>query len=157
MPSDLSSLSDHFTWEEASITQVRGVDNSIPDNIKPAVIFTANRLEYVRALLMCPIIINSWYRSVGVNSRVGGTKTSQHMQGSAVDFIAPKFGPPLEVCRKLIKYTDLINYDQLILEHSWVHISFKPIPGAVGRKQVLTLLQSGGYANGLTDKLGNKL
>jgi Peptidase M15 len=157
MPTDLSSLSDHFSWEEASITQVRGVDNAVPEQIKPAVIYTANRLEYVRALLESPIIINSWYRSPGVNLRVGGTKSSQHMQGCAVDFMSPKFGKPVDVCRKIIKYTDLVNYDQLILEHGWVHISFIPIPGAVGRKQVLSLLQSGGYAIGLTDKLGNKL
>jgi hypothetical protein len=78
------------------------------------------------------------------------------MSGEAVDFISPTYGSPLQVCKQIIGYGDIINFDQLILEHSWVHISFA-ISSGNPRKQVLSLLQSGGYAQGLTDKHGNKL
>lgn len=153
----VGELSENFSWEEACITQQRDIDNSLPLELVPAVKFTANRLEYVRTLLGRPIIINSWYRNPELNKRVGGSETSQHTKGCAVDFISPKFGTPLAICQKIIKYTDLINFDQLIYEHSWVHISFIPIPNTVGRKQVLTLLNSKKYAQGLTNKDGSKL
>jgi putative chitinase len=157
MPVHLNSLSDHFSWEEAQITQVRDVDNTIPDELKKAVQFTANRMEYVRALLGAPIVVSSWYRSLEVNKRVGGSKTSQHMQGCAVDFICPRYGTPIEVCKKLIKYTDMINFDQLIYEHGWIHIGWNPIPHATQRNQVLTLLNNKKYAQGLTNKDGTAL
>ena len=151
-------ITEHFTWEEACITQVRDLDNSIPLELLRNVKFTAQRMEAVRTLLLNNgIIINSWYRSPGVNERVGGSRTSQHMEGIAVDFISPKYGDPLTICQKIIKYADLINFDQLIYEHSWVHVSFIPIPDAVGRRQVLTLLNGGKYAQGLTRKDGVRL
>ena len=158
MPSPSNTLTENFSWDEACITQIRDVDNSIPIELVPAVKFTANRMEYVRALLGVSIIINSWYRSKEVNGRVGGSDNSQHMKGSAVDFIAPRFGTPLAICQKIVKYTDLINFDQLIQEYGWVHISFNPIPGTSGRKQVLTLLNGGKrYATGLTKRDGTPL
>lgn len=157
MPRLIGELSDNFSWDEASVTQHRDIDNSIPLEIIPAVKFTANRMEYVRALLNSPILINSWYRCPELNKIVGGAENSQHMQGCAVDFKAPRFGGPLDICQKIIKYADLINFDQLIYEYSWVHISFSPIPNTVGRKQVLTLLNSKKYAQGLTNKDGTAL
>jgi Peptidase M15 len=150
-------LSPNFSWQEASITQVRGVDNSIPESLRANVRFTATKMEQIRALLSRPILINSWYRSAEVNTIVGGSKNSAHMSGCAVDFISPGFGSPYDICARIAKYADIIAFDQLIYEHSWVHVGFSVIPGAKARKQVLTLLSAGGYANGLTDKSGKKL
>jgi len=86
---------------------------------------TAAHMERVRAALGNKSIhVNSFYRSPAVNAAVGSKSTSQHLLGEAVDFICPAFGTPVEICRKLIELHDLIRFDQLILEHSWVHISF---------------------------------
>jgi hypothetical protein len=60
----------------------------------------------------------------------------------------------LEIVRKIAHYPDLINFDQLILEHRWVHASFTSIPGVVPRHQVLTLTKSGNYKSGITDLMG---
>lgn len=100
------------------------------------------------------MIVNSWFRLLDLNRFIGSKDTSQHPKGEAVDFISPKFGTPEEICRKIITNKDLINFDQLIFEYTWVHISWNSIPGSVQRGQVLTLLSSGKYAAGLTDKNG---
>lgn len=151
---DDTELSEHFSWAEANITNHRGIDNSIPAGLKNTIKFTASRMERVRALLQEPIVVSSWYRSLELNSMIGGSGTSQHVRGEAVDFIAPKYGNPLAVVRKIAAYFDLIKFDQLILEHTWVHISFQSIPNVAPRGQVLTLLHNKKYAPGITDKEG---
>jgi len=79
---------------------------------------------------------------------------SSFVKGEAVDFICPAFGSPLEICKVIVKYADIIKFDQLILEHTWVHISWKSTPNATQRGQVLSLLSDKSYAKGLTDKSG---
>lgn len=153
-------ITDHFFWEEVTASQTaarKGIDNSLPEAFKPAVTNTARQMERVRALLQAPILVSSWFRTPALNTEVGGSKISQHMKGEAVDFISPLFGTPVEICKQLIKYPELMTFDQLILEHTWVHISFSSDPAVKNRKQVLSLLESGSYAAGLTDRKGRLL
>ena len=144
----------HFTWEEAVITTHREIQNILPESLKSAIISTADHLEIVRGILKVPIHILSWYRCPELNTAVGGTPNSQHMQGTAVDFHASEFGSPLLVCKRLARFAGSIIFDQLILEHTWVHISFSATPNGKARREVLTLLQDKTYAVGLTDKFG---
>jgi hypothetical protein len=158
----VSHLSEHFTLAEAVLSQEadrRDIDNSHPD---PQIITTASKtavkLEKVRLILDSkPIGINSWIRSLLLNRALGSKDSSQHVLGEAVDFICPTFGTPFEICKRLVENKLLVGFDQLILEHSWVHISWKSIPNATQRGEVLSLLQGGGYAKGLTDKSGKAL
>lgn len=147
--------SQHFSWAEASITNHRAFDNRVPIDLFPVIIKTAAHMESVKASLdFKPILISSWYRSRGVNIAVGSSMSSQHTTGEAVDFIAPKFGSPLAVCQRLEKYKETLKFDQLIYEHTWVHISFVANPDVKPRMQVLTLLNNKKYAVGITDKFG---
>jgi hypothetical protein len=76
------------------------------------------------------------------------------MKASAVDFICPKFGTPLDIVRALVKVPkELLPFNQLILEHSWVHISFTLDPQGP-KREVLTWLGGNKYAQGITDKKG---
>lgn len=152
----MTRLTEHFTWEEAEITNHRQYDNSIPEDLKSAVLNTAHGMERVRSILGTPILVSSWYRCLDLNRAIGSNnETSQHPLGEAVDWISPTYGIPVVVAKKLLKHQDYIKWDQLILEHTWIHISFKADPTIAQRGQVLSLLQSGGYAQGLTDKSGN--
>lgn len=158
MASDLKYLTEHFTWAESVITTHREIDNTIHsqevlDNIPK----TAVKLEKVRALLNSPIIVSSWYRCPELNAAVGGAKNSDHMRGAAVDFIAPQFGTPYEIAKRIAADSSLIGFKQLILEHTWVHISWELIPNVLPRLEILSLLAGGGYAKGFTDKQGNIL
>ena len=157
----MTQLSDHFTLEEAVNSQTAsrlGIDNSSPsDGVIAAATKTAVKMEKVRLILGTPINVDSWIRCIELNRALGSKDTSQHIKGEAVDFIAPEFGTPLDICNKLIANKELVGWDQLILEHTWVHISWNSIPDSTQRGEVISLLATGGYALGLTDPQGNKL
>lgn len=118
-------LSDHFSLAELIQTSIRSADNIPTADIEAKLMKTAEQMEVVRKILgNNPLIVTSGYRSPGVNKLVGGSPTSAHMRGCAVDFVCPRFGSPLEICHKIAK-TDL-SFDQLIEEGTWVHIAFEP-------------------------------
>lgn len=141
----MTMLSSHFSLAELTITQAREIDNTPSAQVQENLRDLAGRLEAVRELLDRPIIISSGYRSPKVNSLVGGSKTSAHIEGRAVDFICPGFGTPLEVCRAIVD--SVLDFDQCIYEGTWVHLSFAPAM----RRQVLTA-QDGKYIAGLNSK-----
>lgn len=92
----------------------------------------AAQLEQVRSLLDTPLIITSWYRCKLLNRAIGSSDTSAHIQGFAIDFKAPEYGTPIEICKAMA--LSKIKFDQVIQEGSWVHISFDPRY----RQQILT-------------------
>jgi len=118
-------LSEFFTLEEMTITQVRSVGN-VPNALKlENLTRTAMKMDHIRRLLGRPIIVSSGYRSPEVNKIVGGSPTSDHMQGLAVDFICPGFGTVDEIVEKIDKSG--VEFDQLFNEFNrWVHIGFGP-------------------------------
>lgn len=154
-------LSTHFTLEEAtrSDTALRlGIDNSHPtQQVIETARGTAARMERVRVALGAPIEVTSWIRCLQLNRALKSKDTSQHIKGEAVDFRAPAYGSPLRVCRTLVVLRGTIDFDQLILEHTWIHISWSSLPNAKQCGQVLSLLATGGYAVGLTDPSGRPL
>lgn len=136
-------LSAHFSLAELthSATAARkGLANVAPPHIVDQLILTADRMEHVRTLLGDrPISVLSGYRSPEVNRAVGGSPTSAHRTGHAVDFICPSFGTPAQVAAFLAK--TLKDFDQIIEEFDqWVHIGFGPGK----RKQLLTARKVGG-------------
>ena len=134
-------LSPHFSLEELTVTGT-GINNMPVGDACVHITKTAMCMEFVRQLLgNNPITVNSAYRSPAVNTAIGGSKTSAHMIGYAVDFTCPGFGSAEEVARHL---KDKVQYDQLIWEHPpgknpWVHISFDPM----ARGQVLEFTGKG--------------
>lgn len=131
------NLTAHFTLEElirSEIAMRRSLDNSAPAFVIENLRQTSTQLELVRDLVGCPIQITSGYRSPNVNAAIGGSRGSQHMTGEAVDFIAPGYGSPLQVCRAIVKSG--IEFDQLIHEGTWVHLSFSRT--GAQRRQALT-------------------
>lgn len=142
-------LSDHFSLGELTRSQValrRGIDNTPSDEVIEALKLTAAWMEKVRELLKVPIHVLSGYRSLKLNAAVNGSSTSQHCLGEAVDFVAPEFGQPLAICQR-IRDSD-IEFDQLIYEGTWVHVSFREMP----RGNVMTAHFNNGkttYSKGL--------
>lgn len=77
------------------------------------------------------IMVNSGYRSEALNKAVKGSKTSEHMLGTAAD-IEPKNGRNKEFFEWLRTYIADKQFSQLINEYpdksgrpSWVHISIR--------------------------------
>lgn len=121
-------LSKHFTLAEAiksAKARELGVSNE-PDSEADLATMqrTAIRMEEIRSVLGGPIIVSSWYRSSVVNNAVGGVPDSQHKLGEAVDFVCPAHGSPAKICATLRPLMKELGIDQLILEPTWVHVSF---------------------------------
>lgn len=138
-------LSEHFSLEEMTATQVRGVDNTPDSAALQHLAVTAAGMELVRKLLGDrPIHVNSGYRSLLVNKIVGGSIGSAHLRGWAADFICPAFGSPLQIAQAIAG--SALTFDQLIWEEeTWVHCSFEPPL----RRQLLTKRRHGGFVAGL--------
>lgn len=156
-------VSDHFSWLEVEHSQTAerlGLNNDVPAYLEKAVLRTAVFMEQVRSLLgHRSIHVDSWYRGAALQALPEfKNPKSQHPLGEAVDFVCPAFGDPVAICRCLSDPAANLPFDQLILEHSWVHISFSTAdPMRKPRSEVLSLLNNKGYARGLTDKQGNPL
>lgn len=134
-----------FTYEEMTVSQTaarRGISND-PQHAKTVLNlqYTAEMMVHVRKLLGDkPIIVSSGYRSPALNKIVGGSNTSAHTLGWAVDFTCPGHGNPLKIAKTIAESDLMDEVDQLIHEFdSWVHISFDPR----NRKQLLTINTSG--------------
>lgn len=104
--------------------------------------------EPIRNNFRCPIHVSSGYRSKELNSKVGGSATSQHSSGEAIDIDMD--GTPNNVTNKMIFdyiYKNL-EFDQLIWEFGtnenpdWVHVSYESI--GKQRKQALKAYKENG-------------
>lgn len=140
-------LSKYFSLPELTVSETaarRGIlnkpDAKAMENLKA----TAAVMDEIREHLGKPVLVTSGFRSEAVNAAIGGSKTSAHCKGLAVDFTCPGFGTPLEVARAVAAMG--IEFDQLIHEFgSWVHIGFAE-PGKKPRKQLLTINKRGTLA-----------
>ena len=116
-------MTPHFSLREMTVTNTR-LRNEPNAQQKERLLNNARRMEEVRGLLGYAIHVHSAFRSEDVNDAVGGAANSDHLKGDATDFTCPEFGSPRAICQAIQKSG--IRYDQLILEPTWVHISWGP-------------------------------
>lgn len=143
MPTPNQQLSAHFTLHEM-LTSQTAVRYRYDEQFDPSVQIVENLkqlcqriLEPIRIAVNVPIRVSSGYRCLRVNTKIGGSKTSQHMSGQAADIQTLSIAT--EELFQLIKQLDL-PFDQLIQEFdSWVHVSFSDNP----RRQVLRAVKLG--------------
>lgn len=98
-------------------------DPHTPDVVAHLRLVAEKLLEPVQARFYTRPQITSGYRCPQLNGKVGGSATSQHMQGRAVDFQLPGV-PLLEVARWM---AEALDYDQLFIERGqevWIHASY---------------------------------
>ena len=138
------NLSPHLTHAEftRSDTALRlGIDNTLPEGLLANAYDTAAMFERLRAHLKAPILVSSGYRCLALNTAIGSASGSDHVQALALDFRAPAFGTPLQICRDLQAHLRELGAGQMIFEHSWVHLSTRS--PAMPVNAVLTLVGKG--------------
>ena len=135
----MNDISDHITYNEAtqSPTAIRfGIENTPTENQLFAMRIVASVcFEPLRRWYGKPIKINSFFRCTLLNQKVGGSSTSQHCKGEAIDISA---GSKVEN-KKLFDWCKAnLVFDQLINEYdyTWIHISFSQ---GQNRNMVLTI------------------
>ncbi len=146
-----TQLSPHFSLEELTFSQTaarQGIDNTASPQIAANLVLVVGILEDIRSLLGdVPLHISSGYRCPALNTLIGGSRTSAHMNGLAADFTAPDFGSVLEVAQA-IAASGLV-FDQLIHEYgTWVHVGMAA-SGVTPRRQLLTIFKGTGYMPGI--------
>ena len=107
--------------------------------------------EPIRLNFRCPINLSSGYRSVELNKCIGGSLTSQHCTGEAIDIDMD--GTPHAVTNKMVFnfIKEYLEFDQLIWEFGtdnnpdWVHVSYEST--GKQRKQVLKAYKQNGKTN----------
>ena len=118
-------LSKHFELAEFLVSET-AARRGIANEPTPEIIENLHRLcqlvlEPLRVKLARPVVITSGYRSLALNSAVGGSPTSHHMQGRAADIIVPGM-TPLAVCQ--IAQQMKLPCVQIIHEFGrWAHLS----------------------------------
>ena len=144
------NLSEHFKLGEVTKSSHAEINN-IPshvaiENLKRVCTwledlrFTYNSLyclkpgeDYETSKNVEPIIINSGYRSLELNKKVGGAPMSNHLTGCAVDIRVAGIEQALRYAVILMDYADetMQDYDELLIErnskgHYWVHFAVRP-------------------------------
>lgn len=139
-------LTPHFWLDEFTRSQTaarKGIDNTPNDEEMTNLEHTAKHMEQIRSILgHRRIHISSGFRSEDLNRAIGGSTTSYHRYGLAVDFNCRSFGSTSEIVARLRKSS--LVFDQLIDEFGrWVHVGF-PKPGDTPRRQVLRAFRERG-------------
>ena len=112
-------------------------DEWVTENLRQVAI---NVFQPLRDAFGCPIYVSSGYRSADLNTAIGGSKRSQHVEGRALDLDADVFGhcTNSQIFHWLKENAE---FDQLIWEFGdsdnpdWVHVSY--VYGGDNRKRCL--------------------
>ena len=136
-------VSEHLTLAElirSESAKRNGITNMPPpEHIANLKLLAENIFEPIRANFRTPILISSGYRSKELNAKIGGSNSSQHSLGQAIDI-------DMDGTSYNVTNADIFNYikdklpfDQLIWEFGndlnpfWVHVSYSDRH----RKQIL--------------------
>jgi hypothetical protein len=145
-------LSEHLDLSEvvrSESAKRKGISNMPTElHIVNFKILAEKVFEPIREHFRCPIHISSGYRSKELNAAIGGSLTSQHCSGEAIDIDMD--GTPNGVTNKMVfdYIKDNLDFDQLIYEFGdsnnpdWVHVSYETT--GKQRKQILKAIRVNG-------------
>lgn len=139
------NLTENLTLQEAtkSNTATRlGIDNTPSESIIEIMKLTAEKIFQPLRDALGPIRVSSFYRSPDLNRAIGGSKTSQHCTGEAIDMQ----GISVSNAKLFMEACKLEDFDQIIWEFGtleepdWVHVSYSKTHN---RKQILRATKIG--------------
>lgn len=141
-------ISKHISYKEGThsntATRRRMKNEPNEEQLKAMKTVAKKIFEPLREHFGEPIRVNSFFRSTTLNKTIGGSRTSQHCAGEAIDIDAMNG----VTNKKLFDYIKKnLDFDQLIWEFGteknpdWVHVSYKS--AKENRKQVLKAVSNG--------------
>lgn len=124
----------------------KGIDNSpTPEHLENLKTTCTEVFDKVREHFGVPIYISSGYRSAALNKAIGGSATSDHNNGKALDLDQDGKGNGV-TNRQVFDYIkDNLEFDQLIWEFGssqnpdWVHVGYRK---GANRKQILRAIRN---------------
>ena len=139
------NISKHITLTEAtkSNTATRlGINNTPNQATIETMIVTAEKIFQPLRDALGPIRVSSFYRSPELNRAIGGSKTSQHCKGEAIDMqgVNVSNAELFEEACKLEEFDQIIWEFGTLTEPDWVHVSYSQTQN---RKQILRATKIG--------------
>lgn len=143
----MKTISKHISWAEATRTST-GLPNAPgPQELLAMRHLASTVFEPLRAAIGEPILVTSFFRAPAVNRKVGGSATSQHVRGEAMDIrmSAGSKATNADLFRRILNH---LPFDQLIWEFgtahepAWVHVSWRK--QGPNRRQALRALKRNG-------------
>jgi hypothetical protein len=145
-------ISEHLDLSEVTRSETakrRGVSNEpTAEHLENFKKLAENVFEPIRKHFGVPIHISSGYRSKALNAAIGGSATSQHCKGEAIDIDMD--GSSKGVTNKMVfdYIKSNVKFDQMIWEFGtdtapdWVHVSYNS--DGKQRGQILKAIKSNG-------------
>jgi hypothetical protein len=136
------SLSEVIRSESAKRNGISNMPTK--EHIANFMLLAEKIFEPIREHFGVPIRISSGYRSKELNAKIGGSSSSQHCKGQAIDI--DNDGTSITNKQIFDYIKDNLPFDQLIWEFGneencdWVHVSYVPN----GRKQILKAFKMNG-------------
>ena len=125
-------ISKHISYKEGVYSNTalrRGIDNTPNEEQLANMKLIGEKIfEPLREYVGGPIKINSFFRSAKLNTAIGGSRTSQHCKGQAMDIDDTFKHKSNAEMYNYIK--DNLDFDQMIWEFgdddnpNWVHVSY---------------------------------
>jgi zinc D-Ala-D-Ala carboxypeptidase len=143
-------ISKHLLLAEVTRSETakrKGISNMpTPEHLENFKLLAEKVFEPIREHFGVPIHISSGYRSKALNTAIGGSLTSQHCSGEAIDIDMD--GTSITNAQIFNYIKDNLVFDQMIWEFGtdknpdWVHVSYEST--GKQRKQILKAIKSGG-------------
>jgi len=145
-------ISQHLSLSEltrSDSAKRKGIDNTpTAEHLENFKKLAENIFEPIREHFKVPIHVSSGYRSKELNSAIGGSLSSQHCQGEAIDIDMDGSSSGVTNADVYNFIKDNLEFDQLIWEFGtdanpdWVHVSYKST--GKQRKQKLKAVKTNG-------------
>jgi len=126
----------------------KGIDNSpTAEHLENLKVISEEVFDKVREYFGVPIFISSGYRSAALNKAIGGSSTSDHNLGKALDLDQDGHGNGVTNADVFNYIKSNLDFDQLIWEFGtdknpdWVHVGYRK---GANRKQILKAVREGG-------------
>ena len=127
-----TKISEFVSYTEATHSNTavaKKLSNEPTDTIVAVMQTTAkNVFDPIRKALG-PLRVNCFYRAPEVNKAVGGSRTSQHVKGEAIDISGlggVKNSQIFNFIRANLQFTQLIAEFPVKGEPAWVHVGYDP-------------------------------
>ena len=128
----MKNISKHITYKEGTYSNTANrlglANDPTEEQLKNMKLVAEKVFEPLREHVSHPIKINSFFRGPQLNKAIGGSHSSQHCKGQAID-IDDSYGNSTNAYMyEWIKKN--LDYDQMIWEFGtdenpdWVHVSF---------------------------------
>lgn len=138
----MKNISKYISYLEATTSQTavrkKIVNTPNEEQLLNMQLIGIRIFDVIREHFKTPLRVSSFFRSLLLNNAVGGSKTSQHVKGQAIDIQGTG-----KVSNKMIfdYIKENLDFDQLIWEFgndnnpAWVHVSY--VSKDKNRKQIL--------------------